>query len=100
MYIEGSKELTPLADKKITDLTALATADATDVIPLVDVSAGTTKKTTISGLAAGIAPSLPDGTVPARSLTNDCKFKAYVSANWTSANNAASKVSFNGVDYD
>jgi len=36
--------------KKITDLTALTTADITDVVPIVDVSTSTTKKTTVEGL--------------------------------------------------
>ncbi len=40
--------------KKITDLTLLSSADATDVLPLVDISASTTKKTTVQGLVPGM----------------------------------------------
>ncbi|KUM39025.1 hypothetical protein [Arthrobacter sp. EpRS71] len=53
-----------MADKKISDLGALTTADATDVVPLVDVSAGVTKKTTVAGLAAAVAANIPDGALP------------------------------------
>lgn len=38
-------------DKKISDLTALTTADATDVLPIVDLSATETKKITAQNLA-------------------------------------------------
>lgn len=41
-----------MANKKITDLTALTSADSTDVLPIVDVSANTTKKVTVDGLIA------------------------------------------------
>lgn len=40
--------------KKITDLTLLSSADSTDVVPLVDISASTTKKTTVQGLVPGM----------------------------------------------
>lgn len=42
-----------MANKKITDLTALTSADSTDLIPAVDVSAGVTKKVTVAGLVGG-----------------------------------------------
>jgi len=38
-----------------TDLTALTSADSTDVVPLVDVSTNTTKKTTVAGLTPGLS---------------------------------------------
>lgn len=46
-----------MADKKITDLTALTGANtaSTDVFPIVDVSATETKKITAAELAAAIA---------------------------------------------
>lgn len=53
-----------MADKKISDLPALTTADATDVIPVVDISASVTKKVTVAGLAAAVAANVPDGSLP------------------------------------
>ena len=46
-----------MADSKISALTALASADvaSTDVLPIVDISATTTKKITIGNLAASVA---------------------------------------------
>lgn len=52
-----------MADKKITELTLLTTADATDILVLVDVSAGVTKRIPVSGLAAAIGANLPGGTI-------------------------------------
>jgi hypothetical protein len=52
-----------LADKKISDLGALTTADATDVVPLVDVSASVTKKVTVAGLASAMASNIPAGSL-------------------------------------
>jgi predicted regulator of Ras-like GTPase activity (Roadblock/LC7/MglB family) len=48
-----------MADKKISELTALASADvvSTDVLPIVDISATTTKKITVANLAASVAAS-------------------------------------------
>ena len=57
-----------MADKRISDLTLLTSADATDVVPIVDVSANTTKRTTVSGLAAAVASSLPTSSVKASNL--------------------------------
>ena len=57
--------------KKITDLTLLATADATDILPLVDISASTTKKTTVAGLAVAIAASVPTGATTAKVATSE-----------------------------
>lgn len=57
--------------KKITDLTLLSTADAADVVPLVDISAGTTKKTTVAGLALGLEPSL---SLPPTTLADETTF--------------------------
>ncbi|MCO4274259.1 hypothetical protein NG701_07430 [Pseudarthrobacter sp. HLT3-5] len=54
-----------MADKKVSDLPALVTADATDVVPLVDISASVTKKVTVAGLAPAVAASVPAGTFPA-----------------------------------
>jgi len=50
-----------MADKKITDLTVLAAVDvaaATDVLPIVDVSATETKKITVASLKTAVAPDL------------------------------------------
>ena len=46
-----------MADSKISALTALASANvaSTDVLPIVDISATTTKKITIANLAASVA---------------------------------------------
>jgi hypothetical protein len=46
-----------MADSKISALTALVAADvvSSDVLPIVDISATTTKKITVSSLAASIA---------------------------------------------
>lgn len=44
-----------MADKKINDLTALTTADSTDMLEIVDVSANTNKKVTVNGLVAPAA---------------------------------------------
>jgi hypothetical protein len=52
-----------MADKRISDLTLLSSADATDVVPLVDVSANTTKRTTVAGLAAAVGANIPSATV-------------------------------------
>lgn len=41
-----------MAQKKITDLTALPSADSTDVLEIVDVSANSNKKVTVDGLIA------------------------------------------------
>lgn len=53
-----------MADKKISDLTLLSTADATDMLPVVDVSANLTKRTSVAGLAAAVAANIPDGSLP------------------------------------
>ena len=52
-----------MADKRISDLTLLTSADTTDIVPVVDVSANTTKQTTVAGLAAAVGSSLPAGTI-------------------------------------
>ncbi|MDI9934678.1 hypothetical protein QM806_04315 [Rhodococcus sp. IEGM 1351] len=49
--------------KQFTDQPLLTTADATDVIPIRDISAGVDKKTTVSGLAAAVAANIPSGSV-------------------------------------
>lgn len=54
-----------MADKKISDLPALTSADTTDIIPVVDVSGAVTKKVTVAGLAPAVAASVPAGTYPA-----------------------------------
>lgn len=53
-----------MADKKISDLNLLSSADATDLVPVVDVSANLTKRTTVAGLAAAVAANVPDGAFP------------------------------------
>lgn len=42
--------------KKITDLTALSSADSNDVVPIVDVTANTTKKVTVAGVLQLVYP--------------------------------------------
>lgn len=69
-----------MADKKITDLTSLASADAADVLPIVDVSASTTKKVAVSGLAAAIAAGLPNNSIGPAALNLGTQ-SAFVAAN-------------------
>jgi hypothetical protein len=52
-----------MADKKISEVPALATADSNDIVVVVDVSAGVTKRTTVAGLVAAIAALLPAGSI-------------------------------------
>ena len=54
-----------MANKKITELNAITTLAATDVVPVVDVSADTTNKITTTNLFR----TLPDGTAAAPSLS-------------------------------
>ena len=53
-----------MANKKITELNAATTLAATDVVPVVDVSADETKKIT----ATDLFRTLPDGTAAAPAL--------------------------------
>ena len=59
-----------MADKKITDLTALAGADlaATDVLPVVDVGASETKKLTISDLIENGVTLIANDKIPGAKL--------------------------------
>ena len=59
-----------MADKKITDLAALAGADlaAADVVPVVDISASETKKLTIGDLIANGVTLISDDTIPGAKL--------------------------------
>ena len=59
-----------MADKKITDLTALAGADlaAADVVPVVDVGPNQTKKLTIGDLIANGVTLISDDTIPGSKL--------------------------------
>jgi hypothetical protein len=52
-----------MSDKKITDLPILATADATDILPIVDVSGNVTKRVTTSGIAAAVAANTPANAI-------------------------------------
>lgn len=40
------------------------------MVPIVDVSSSTTKRTTVSGLATAVASNLPDSSIPAVKLSN------------------------------
>ncbi len=53
---------------KFTDLTTKTVAAAADIVPINDVSASTDKKTTVGGLAAGVASSFADGAIAANAL--------------------------------
>tara|TARA_R110000868_G_scaffold239447_1_gene493925 strand:+ start:257 stop:730 length:474 start_codon:yes stop_codon:yes gene_type:complete len=64
-----------MADRKITDLPALAAVDADDVLAVVDVSATETKKVTKAVFLAGITSGLYTPTVAG--LTNVQAFTAY-----------------------
>jgi len=57
-----------MADKKITDLTNKATAASADIVPIVDPTDNTTKRTTVAGLATAMATSLPAAGVKAASI--------------------------------
>jgi hypothetical protein len=49
-----------MADQKITELTALTTADPTDVFPIADISAVQTKKISLSNLKSSLAITKSD----------------------------------------
>ncbi|WP_192378821.1 hypothetical protein [Rhodococcus rhodochrous] len=49
--------------KQFTDQPLLPTADAGDVLPIRDVSAGVDKRTTVAGLAPGVAENIPAGAI-------------------------------------
>lgn len=51
-FIIGVAIFVSMADQKISQLTAITTVDATDVLPIVDTSANTTKKVSITQLKA------------------------------------------------
>lgn len=53
-----------MADKKITDLPDLTSADSGDYIPIVDISANITKKMPASGLVSAI----PSASIPAAKI--------------------------------
>ena len=57
-----------MADKRITDLANKPTAAAADIVPIVDSSSNTTKRTTIAGLAAAIAASFAAAVIKATNL--------------------------------
>jgi hypothetical protein len=52
-----------MAFKKITDLTALASADANDMFEVADVSAALSKKVTAAGIAAAVVGSTPSNSI-------------------------------------
>lgn len=56
--------------KKISELGVLTTADATDVLATVDVSANTTKQVTVGGLAVALATSFGAGTLNGSKVTD------------------------------
>jgi hypothetical protein len=67
--------------KKITDLTSLTTPDSADVVPVVDVSANTTKKTTVGG----IHDAMPEAFFRGRrqlNTTNDAPTGLTVQFGW------------------
>lgn len=52
-----------MADKKITDLPDLTSADSGDYFPIVDISANVTKKVPASGLAGAIAANFASNAI-------------------------------------
>jgi hypothetical protein len=57
-----------MADIKISELPILSTADATDILPVVDVSGNVTKRVTVSGTAAAVAANLPADSITSTML--------------------------------
>ncbi|WP_153008334.1 gp53-like domain-containing protein [Rhodococcus pyridinivorans] len=54
--------------KQFTDQDLLPIADANDILPLRDISAGVDKKTTVAGLAKAVAANVPSGGLSANSV--------------------------------
>lgn len=59
-----------MADKKFTDLVNKSTAASADIVPIVDPTDNTTKRTTVSGLASAVASNLPAGSITGASIAN------------------------------
>ncbi|MDI3211756.1 hypothetical protein [Arthrobacter sp. AL12] len=74
-----------MADKKISDLGLLAVADATDLVPLVDVSGSVTKKTTVGGLAAAVIANIPNASIPSSKLSLGAQSSKVVTGQATSS---------------
>lgn len=91
-----------MATKKITDLVALTSADSTDVLPIVDVSANTTKKVTVDGLIASgsvTTAKLADGAVTSQKTKTTVAFFAYLGVSQITSNSTF-KVALGAELYD
>jgi len=102
-----------MADKKITDLTNKATAATADIVPIVDPTDNTTKRTTVAGLATAIAASFAsaafggavlNGTYPIRrqnDTTNSAPTTSRILTGWGQITGAgASGVVTESVTFD
>lgn len=71
-----------MADLRITELPALAGADAetTDLVPVADLSASETRKLTLGDLAGEVGKLLPNGSLPATKLAADSITSAQIAA--------------------
>ena len=91
-----------MADLQITGLPALAEAgiQATDVLPLADLSASETKKVTVKDLVAAAAQFLDAGDIPAAKLGAGYSAASLADGSVTNAKLANDSVSFGGVSVD
>jgi len=88
-----------MADQKISELTELTSADNTDVVAIVDVSANQTKKITVANLIpassgeANTASNLGAGTgVYASKSSVDLRFKSLIAGTGVSLSNDANTI--------
>jgi len=63
-----------VADLKITELPSWTTPISTDVLPIVDVTAGSTKKITVGNLLAGVSVPVKATGAELDTGTDDAKF--------------------------
>jgi hypothetical protein len=99
-----------MADKAISALTEDTSPTANDIVPMVDVETGTTKKTKLSTLAAAIASlftagsisgtKLADDTVPGLKLGQAVACKAVRTTDQSIPNSTNTNVLFTAEDYD
>lgn len=77
--------------KRISQLTEETSVAVGDQLPLYDASTGSTKRTTVTNLLAGITNGslLGDNTITSEKLKNTVAFSAYSSANITASSTPA-----------